>query len=115
MEISQLLSDALSGNEIIRKQAESNIEALVCSDYSGFLLECAKVLSNEDILKGIRQISSTLIKNVIVFSPNHAGKWRQLPLETRVAIRNQVLSALASSDKDVRKAAAMAVAGNFLI
>jgi hypothetical protein len=114
MEISSLLSDALSTNDMIRKQAEANIEIITAQDYGGFLLECGKELANEGVMKGIRQIAATLIKNLIVISPNHIGKWALLPIETKSLIKKTVLSTLASGDKDIRKAAALAVAGKVL-
>jgi hypothetical protein len=113
MEISQLLNDALSHNEILRKQAENNIEIITAQDCGGFLLECAKVLSNENATKPIRQIAATLIKNLIVL-PAHTGKWVQLAADTKSLIKTTVLSTLASGDKDIRKAAALAVAGKYL-
>jgi hypothetical protein len=114
MEISSLLSDALSTNDMLRKQAEANIEIITAQDYGGFLHECAKELANESASKGTRQMAATLIKNLIVISPNHLGKWATLSVDVKSQIKATVLSTLASGDRDVRKAAALAVAGKFV-
>ena len=112
MELSVILSDALSGNEVLRKQAEANIEQITANNYGEFLLELAKELALETRAVGIRQIASTLIKNLILYSPNHHGKWKEVDKQLKNQIKNTVLSTLASNNGIVRKAAAIAVSGN---
>jgi hypothetical protein len=114
MEISSILSDALSGNMDIRKQAEANIVSITSHDYGAFMLELARELALETRATGVRQLASTLIKNLITNSPANAGKWGLLDQNLRNEIKNTVLSCLASNIKEVRKAAASSVAGNFV-
>jgi hypothetical protein len=115
MEISIILTNALSGNAQIRQQAEENIESLTFQNYGAFMLECARELALETRATGVRQLASTLIKNILHHSAKHSGKWNQLEKTIKTEIKNTVLSCLASANKDVRKAAASSVAGNFLL
>jgi importin subunit beta-1 len=111
MEISTLLQEALSPDQNRRNQAEVNIEMIASQNFGGFLISCAKELCDEGKQKGIRQIAATLIKNMISNTPKYKGFWEQLDRDSKLQVKQHVLSTLASSDKDVRKAAGIAVAG----
>lgn len=111
MEISQLLSEALSADQNKRNEAEMNIDFIATKNFGLFLINCSKELCDESKHKGIRQIASTLIKNMISYTPKYKGWWEQLDKDTKLQVKQHVLSTLASSDKDVRKAAGIAVAG----
>lgn len=112
MDLMQILKDALCHDEKIIKQSEMNINNLASQNFGAFLIQLAEILSNEGVEKGIRQISATIIKNMIVYNQLFLGKYSQLDQETKIQIKNRVLSTLASSEKEVRKAAALAVVGN---
>ena len=111
MEISTLLSEALSPDQNRRNQAEANIDMIATQNFGSFLSSCSKELCDESKPKGTRQIASTLIKNMISHTLKYKGLWEGLDRETKMQIKQHVLSTLASSDKDVRKAAGIAVAG----
>jgi len=112
MDLMKILKDALCHDEKIIKESEMNINNLATQNFGGFLIELAEILSNEGVEKGIRQISATIIKNMIAYNQLFLGRYLQLDPETKIQIKNRVLSTLASSDKDVRRAAALAVVGN---
>ena len=112
MDLIKILKDALCHDEKIIKQSEMNINNLASQNFGSFLIQLAEILSNEGVEKGIRQISATIIKNMIIYNQLFIGRYSQLDANTKMQIKDRVLSTLASSDKDVRKAAALAVVGN---
>ena len=111
MDITKILTAGLSGDPTIRNSAESTIENLAIQNFSQFLLSCAMELADEMKPNKNRQLASTLIKNMLLHMPKFVGKWEQLPEPDKVNIKNHILSTLASSEKDIRKAAALVVAG----
>lgn len=111
MELSTLLAEALSPDQSRRNQAEINIDIIASQNFGLFLLNCSKELCDESKQKGIRQIASTLIKNMILFTEKYKGQWELLNRETKGQIKQHVLSTLASKDNDIRKAAGIAIAG----
>ena len=111
MDLIQILKDALCHDEKVIKQSEMNINNLAAQNFGAFLIQLAEILSNEGVEKAIRQISATIIKNMIVYNQLFLGRYSQLDQETKMQIKNRVLSTLASSEKEVRKAAALAVVG----
>ena len=106
----QSLSNILSPNFNLRTQAEKQINLLVSQNLSQFLISISERLSDENEKTNIRQLSATLIKNMIS-KPNYIQKYFQIPLEPKQNIKNNILSTLASPIIEVRKAAAIAVAG----
>lgn len=111
MELTNLLSEALSQDQQTRNQAELNIDMIATQNFGLFLSNLSKELCDESNFKGIRQIASTIIKNMVSFTPKYKGQWELLSREVKSQIKQNVLSTLASSEKDIRKAAGIAVAG----
>jgi importin subunit beta-1 len=111
MELSNLLSEALSPDQQTRNQAEVNIDMIATQNFGLFLLNLSKELCDESNFKGIRQIASTIIKNMVSFTPKYKGQWELLSRDVKSQIKQNVLSTLASSEKEIRKAAGIAVAG----
>lgn len=115
MEISAILTAGLSPDPNIRKQAEKSIEQYATNNFSGFLMSCAIELSDETKLTKNRQLAATLIKNMLLHMPNFLGKWELLPPLDKSKIKNYILSTLASQEKEIRRAAALVVAGYFIL
>jgi hypothetical protein len=113
MSLSEILNKCRSVNGVERNNAEQQVEQRAMTDFGQRLLDCAQVMADESSVKENRQLCSTLIKNMILNNPIHAGKWEQLDPNFKSNIKNCVLSCLASNIKDVRKAAAITVAGKF--
>ena len=110
-DITSILADGQSPDNKIRMSAEQRIDHYASTNYGMFLLLCAEELSNESKFSRNRQMAATLIKNLIVGMPNFVGKWELLPAIEKSSIKSLILSTLASQDKDIRKAAALVVAG----
>ena len=108
--LSQILSNILSTDITLRTSAEKQIRLLLSQNLADFLLSISQKLSDENERKEIRQLSATLIKNMISNS-DYIQKYFELPLEKKQKIKENILSTLASSIIEVRKAAALAVAG----
>ena len=108
--LSQILSNILSTDITLRTSAEKQIRLLLSQNMAEFLLSISQKLSDENERKEIRQLSATLIKNMIS-NTDYIQKYFELPLEKKQKIKENILSTLASSIIEVRKAAALAVAG----
>ena len=109
-QLSLILANILNPNQNIRQAAENEIQKLLELNFGQFLIDVSQKLSIESEKKEVRQISSTLIKNMIG-NPKYTEKWFQLSEEIKQTIKNNILSTLASQNIDIRKAAALALAG----
>ena len=109
-ELSLCLESALNPDPNIRKQAENKIYFLCDQNFGQFLIELSKKISTEQEKKEVRQMSATIIKNILN-KPDYSAKWFNLSEEIKTTVKNNVLSTLASTDINIRKAAAFTVAG----
>ena len=109
-QLTLILQNALNPDMNVRKQAEDQINHLIDQNFVQFLLELSLKISFEKEKKEVRQISATIIKNMIA-KEKYTEQWFQLPQETKKMIKNNILSTLASEDIDIRKAAALSLAG----
>jgi len=109
-ELSLCLESALNPDLNIRKQAENKIYFICDQNFGQFLIELSKKISTEQEKKEVRQMSATIIKNILN-KADYSIKWFNLSEEIKTTVKNNVLSTLASTDIDIRKAAAFTVAG----
>lgn len=109
-ELSIYLENVLNPDANIRKQAENKINYICEQNFGQFLIELSKKISTEQEKKVVRQMSATLIKNMLN-KPEYSSQWFKLSEEIKTIIKNNILSTLASSDIDIRKAAALTIAG----
>ena len=105
----QILSNILTTDVTLRIESENQINYL-SQNLSQFLISISQILSEENERKEIRQLSATLIKNIIS-KPGYIQKYFEIEPEIKQQIKNNILSTLASSILEIRKAAALAVAG----
>ena len=105
----QILSNILTTDVTLRIESENQINYL-SQNLSQFLISISQILSDENERKEIRQLSATLIKNIIS-KPGYIQKYFEIEPEIKQQIKNNILSTLASSILEIRKAAALAVAG----
>ena len=106
--LSQLLAASISPNEAIRNKAQQEINNLTNNNFEQFLLELSKKQASENEPNEIRQLSATIIKNIIKGSEN---SWLSLDKDFRNEIKNNILSTLISKDINIKKAAALCIAG----
>ena len=109
-QLTVILQNALNFDQNSRKKAEEEIKNLMKQNFGHFLMELSKKLSFESEKKEVRQISATIIKNM-VNSKEYTEKWFQLQEYLKKIIKDNILSTLASQDIDIRKAAALSLAG----
>ena len=109
-EFSLYLENALNPDMNIRKQAEDKINQICNQNFGQFLIELSKKISTEQEKKTVRQMSATIIKNMLN-KDDYSIQWFKLSDEIKTLVKNNILSTLASSDIDIRKAAAFTVAG----
>ena len=109
-QLSLFLENALNPDINIRKQAEDKINSICGQNFGGFLLELSKKISTEQEKKMVRQMSAVLIKNMLN-REEYSPQWFNLNEEIKSVVKNNILSTLASNDIDIRKSAALTVAG----
>lgn len=109
-QLTVLMEGVFNSNESIRNQAVNQLNLIRDQNLGEYLLEVSKKISNEEEKKEIRQMSATIIKNTITTSPFNE-KWFSLPEDLKQNIKKNVLSTLASNEIQIRKAAALALAG----
>ena len=106
--LSQLLLASMDPNQIIRTNAQQEINNLTNNNLSQCLLELSKKQASENEPNNIRQLCATLIKNIIRNSEN---AWLNLDQNLRNEIKNNILSTLISKDINIKKAAALCISG----
>ena len=109
-QLSLFLENALNPDINIRKQAEDKINSICQQNFGAFLLELSKKISTEQEKKKVRQLSAVLIKNMLN-REEYSPQWFNLNEEIKSVVKNNILSTLASNDIDIRKSAALTVAG----
>jgi hypothetical protein len=109
-QLSIILQNTLCPMDNIRIPAEAEVTKLLDENFAQTLIELSKILSTETEKNEIRQMSSTIIKNMIG-NVKYKEKWFQLSEEIKEAIKNNILSTLASEVQAVRKAASIAISG----
>ena len=109
-QLSLFLENALNPDINIRKQAEDKINSICQQNFGVFLLELSKKISTEQEKKMVRQMSAVLIKNMLN-REEYSPQWFNLNEEIKSVVKNNILSTLASNDIDIRKSAALTVAG----
>ena len=109
-QLSLFLENALNPDINIRKQAEDKINSICHQNFGAFLLELSKKISTEQEKKKVRQLSAVLIKNMLN-REEYSPQWFNLNEEIKSVVKNNILSTLASNDIDIRKSAALTVAG----
>ena len=107
-ELSKILFGAIQADEKIRRPAEEEIQKLTNNNFSLFLFELSKRQADEKMIKPIRQLSATLIKNII---KDNQEKWLNLDINSKEQIKNNILSTLISPDIDIKKAAGLCISG----
>ena len=106
--LSQLLLASMDPNQIIRTNAQQEINNLTNNNLSQCLLELSKKQASENEPNNIRQLCATLIKNIIRNSEN---AWLNLDQNLRNEIKNNILSTLISKDINIKKAAGLCISG----
>ena len=109
-QLSLILKGIYNPDMNIRKQAEDQVSMLLSQNFGQFLIELSKKIATEQEETQVRQVSATLIK-MVINKTKYTEEWFKLIDDIKKAIKDNVLSTLASSNVDVRKAAALALAG----
>ena len=106
--LTQLLAASINPEEGIRTKAQQEIDNLTNNNLEQFLLELSKKQASEKESNEIRQLCATMIKNMI---KNAENIWLNLDNTFRNEIKNNILSTLISQDINIKKAAALCIAG----
>ena len=103
-----LISKLLTTDNTERKNAETQIQNLINSNYSDVITSCSEFLKNDSIQTEVRHYSSIII-NLCLKSNENQQKYLSLPKEIREIIKNNILFCLSSEKKEIRKASATSV------
>lgn len=109
-QLSLILDNVNNPDETIRRAAENEINRFLDENLGQFFIELSKKISTESEKKTVRQLCATIIKNMIC-KPKYTEIWFNLSEDIKQTIKNNILSTLASELIDIRKAAALALAG----
>ena len=109
-QLSLILENITNPSDPIRKQAENEITRFSDENLGLFFIELSKKISTETEKKTVRQVCSAVIKRILE-QPKYAEIWFKLSEDIKQTIKNNILSTLASEMIDIRKAAALALAG----
>jgi hypothetical protein len=113
--LTEILEKCLSPENLRRKEGEDQVNSIAKQNFGLLLIELSKILSDENVIPHVRTLSSTILKNLINNQHDFKGKWDCLSSDERAQIKNNSLASLASLDKEVRKAGAIATAGKFFL
>jgi importin subunit beta-1 len=108
--ITQILSNSLSGDLNTRTEAEKTLSLLASSNYPEFLHCLAIELSDESKPTKNRQMAASYFKNSLLYNLAFQDIWKNLDNEKKTQIKQCVLGTLATSIKEVRTAAGVVVA-----
>ena len=95
-------------NITIRKKAEEKIKKFAEDNLGELLLDLSKNISNIEIKKEIRQISSNLFKNIL-FHPGYSENYLDLSSEIKNQIKEQILLGFNTNELCIRISAALAI------
>lgn len=111
LSIDALLLNVLSVVEETRTSAINTLEKKAKDNFSSFLLSMGTVLSSEIKDKMIRQLSSILIKNSLLYIDSLQSQWKNtIEPQEKKHIKMLVLSSLASNFREVRSGASAVIA-----
>ena len=106
----QLLAMALHQTASIRNNGMNSLNGLAESNLSLFLQQLGNILSDESKPSDIRQLAAILIKNSLLHVELFQKIWKnELSAEEKNKIKLLVLSALASSKKEIRTSASVVI------
>ena len=106
----QLLAMALHQTASIRNNGMNSLNGLAESNLSLFLQQLGNILSDESKPSDIRQLAAILIKNSLLHVEPFQKIWKnELSGEEKNKIKLLVLSALASSKKEIRTSASVVI------
>ena len=109
--IEVLLSNSLSPNKETMTASLSTIEKLAKENYTAYLLSLSSILSSENKDTKIRQLSSILMKNSLLYSEAFQQQWKfQIPPQEKNQIKLLILSSLASNYREIRSGASTLIA-----
>ena len=106
----QLLAMALHQTDSIRNNGMNSLNCLAETNLSLFLQQLGNILSDESKSSDIRQLAAILIKNSLLYVEPFQKIWKkELSGEEKNKIKLLVLSALASTKKEIRTSASVVI------
>jgi len=115
MNIDEILTQVLYGKTTkLLKENEQKLDQIARENYGDLLLILANFLSNEEVEMNKRKLSATILKNMISRFEPHKNNWISLNPQVKESIKLNILSTLASQNKDIVNASADTIAGTLL-
>ena len=107
-ELSILIEQTADNNIKIRQKAEEKLKQLAEENIGDLLLDLGKNISNIEIKKEIRQISSNLFQNILLI-PRYSQYYLELSSETKTKIKEQIFQGFNTNEVYIRISAALAL------
>ena len=107
-ELCLAIEETKDPNIKIRQKAEDKIKKLAEENLGELLLDLSKNISNIEIKKEIRQISSSLFKNILLH-PRYSENYLDLSSETKNQIKEQIFHGFNNNELCIRISAALAI------
>ncbi len=108
---SSLLQAALSADKSKREEAEMSLSYYASNNFSEFLYKLSSELADETKPVASRQLSATYFKNIITMNDRLRDVWITLDASVKDNIKLTILSCLASTRKEIRRATGTVIAG----
>ena len=103
-----IIGKLLDNNNQIRNEAHNQIYEITSKNTEESLLSCSEFLNDDLINIELRQLSSVIICKILKSSQN-INKWILMNSKVQQSIKNNIFACLGSSNKELRKAAALSV------
>ena len=107
-ELCLAIEETKDPNIKIRQKAEDKIKKLAEENLGELLLDLSKNISNIEIKKEIRQISSSLFKNILLH-PRYSENYLDLSSEIKNQIKEQIFHGFNNNELCIRISAALAI------
>jgi importin subunit beta-1 len=108
---SNVLNGALSSDKSTRQEAERSLEYYATNNFPEFLYKLATELADESKSVANRQLAATYFKNIITIPERLKEMWINLDVSVKDNIKMTILSCLASTRKEIRRATGIVIAG----
>jgi hypothetical protein len=109
--LDEILLQCQHSDKTTRETGERNIDQLAMHNFGDLIQKLGVYLAEETNPTKSRQLAATIVKNLILHTPQHKGVWEALDPNIRESVKNSSLGSLGSGKKEIQKAAALVVAG----
>jgi hypothetical protein len=112
MDITLILSKALSSNNQERNSAEKSLLEFSEKSYEEVIFELASELTNENRTTNHRQLAGTLLRNLIFHFSRFQQKYVNSNPQFKLKLKELILNCLASPEQIIQRTSADLISSN---